>query len=219
MVYIIIDSVRHLDFQRFLKRTYMSANIRLLDVPESRLQCIGGIEINSFVKVFENMTFGNVRVIMRDDQPWFVGKDICQAFGDKNHSRSISRVDGEDKMVMSLDTNGGRQNITVVNESGLYSLLFNMQPQKANKTNIPDAYPLDETDAYSLEIQERIIKLRAFRKWVTSEVLPSIRKYGAYLTDEALQIYKARQEILSELGLIDEKDTLLGSDLWRNLDA
>lgn len=127
------------------------------------------------LQVFQNEEFGRVRVVEIDSEPWFVGKDICEVFGDTNHNRSIGRIDSEDKRVMELvDSLGRTQSATYVNESGLYSLLFAMQPKKANKDEVSNAYPI--------ETQERINKLKKFKRWVTSEVLPSIRKHGVYAT-------------------------------------
>ena len=129
--------------------------------------------MNEIVTVFENEDFGSVRTIMIDGHPWFVGKDICLAFGDKNSSRSIGRVDSEDKQIIEIvDSLGRNQNATFVNESGLYSLLFAMQPQKANRNGV--------SDAYLIEIQKRIDRIHKFKHWVTSEVLPAIRKTGMY---------------------------------------
>ena len=125
--------------------------------------------------IFENPEFGRIRTAEIDGEPWFVGKDVCYVFGDKNHNRSLGRVDSEDKRMIDItDSIGRQQHITVINESGLYSLLFAMQPQKANHDGVPDAYPID--------VQERVNKLRRFKRWVTSEVLPSIRKTGSYWT-------------------------------------
>ena len=111
----------------------------------------------------------------KDGNPWFVAKDVCIMFGDKNHNRSVQRVESEDKRHFEiLDSMGRPQKAVFVNESGLYALLFQMQPQKANNNGVQDAYPI--------EIKQRIEKLKAFKKWVTSEVLPSIRKRGGYLS-------------------------------------
>jgi anti-repressor protein len=135
--------------------------------------------INRNIRVFDNIEFGQVRTITIDNKSWFVGKDICAIFNDKNHNRSLGRIDEEDKTIAEIkDTLGRKQNAVLINESGIYTLLFNMQPQKANKANVPDAYPI--------EIEERIIKIRKFRRWVTSEVLPSIRKHGMYAARELL---------------------------------
>lgn len=131
------------------------------------------------IKIFENPEFGSVRTVELNGEPYFVGKDICMAFGDKNHNRSLGRVSDDDKVVVEItDSMGRKQSITAINESGLYSLLFAMQPQKANNDGVPDAYPI--------EVQQRIDKLHKFKHWVTHEVLPSIRKHGAYMTDDAL---------------------------------
>jgi prophage antirepressor-like protein len=131
------------------------------------------------IKIFENKDFGQIRMIEIDEQPWFVGKDVCVVFGDKNHSRSLSRIDGEDKMESEItDSLGRNQRVIVINESGFYALLFQMQPQKAHNGGVSDEYPI--------EIQQRILRLKLFKRWVTSEVLPSIRKHGAYIMDNVL---------------------------------
>ena len=105
---------------------------------------------------FTNKEFGEIRSILIDNEPWFVGKDICNLFGDKNHNRSLSRISDEDKDKFEILTKGGKQTLIFINESGLYSLLFSMQPQKINKKGIQDAYPL--------ETEERIKKLKHFKK-------------------------------------------------------
>lgn len=110
-----------------------------------------------------------VRGMMIDNTPWFVGKDVCTAFGDTNHKRSLARIDDDEKGVSQMNTPGGKQNMIIVNESGLYSLLFQMQPNKAKGVSQND--PL---------IEERILKLKRFKRWVTSEVLPTLRKTGSY---------------------------------------
>ena len=91
------------------------------------------MDANNKLEVFTNDEFGSVRTITIDNEPWFVGKDVCNAFGDKNHNRSIGRIDDEDKMENEIiDSLGRKQKAIFVNESGLYSLLFAMQPKKAN---------------------------------------------------------------------------------------
>lgn len=122
-----------------------------------------------------NFDGSTVRTVTINEEPYFVGKDICEAFGDSNYRRSLSRLEDEEKGVSQINTLGGKQNMTVVNESGLYSLLFQMQPQKAKGVSQND--PL---------IEERIQKLKRFKRWVTSEVLPAIRKHGAYAVDDLL---------------------------------
>jgi len=125
------------------------------------------------LQIFNNKEFGNVRAVIVDGLPWFVGKDVCEAFGDTNYRRSLLSIDECDKGVSQIDTPGGRQNMVVINESGLYSLLFQMQPQKARGVSQNDTL-----------INERIEKLHRFKHWVTSEVLPSIRKNGGYIAGQ-----------------------------------
>lgn len=136
------------------------------------------------LQIFNNKEFGNVRAVIVNDLPWFVGKDVCEAFGDTNYRRSLSNIDESDKGVSQIDTPGGKQNMVVINESGLYSLLFQMQPQKAKGVSQNDTL-----------INERVEKLHRFKHWVTSEVLPSIRKNGGYI---------AGQETLSDDELLSK---------------
>lgn len=112
------------------------------------------------LKVFNNNEFGDVRVVEVDNEPWFVGKDVAEILGYSNPRKAlIDHVDNEDKGVTKCDTLGGIQEITTINESGLYSLILSSKLPNAKK----------------------------FKKWVTNEVLPSIRKHGAYMTDNTLE--------------------------------
>lgn len=109
------------------------------------------------IKVFENDEFGTIRTVVIKNEPWFVGKDVAVALGYSNPRKAISdHVYSEDKGVTKCDTLGGAQDMTVINESGVYALIIG--------SKLPTA--------------------REFKHWVTSEVLPSIRKHGAYMTDE-----------------------------------
>jgi len=92
--------------------------------------------------LFDNPAFQNVRIIQFHGKPWFAGKDVCLLFGDTNHNRSLSRIDDDEKMIFAIDTKGGKQKMTFVNEFGLYNLLLGMQPKKANKNGVQYAYPL-----------------------------------------------------------------------------
>lgn len=131
------------------------------------------------LRIFENAEFGQIRTVQLNNECWFVGKDVCSAFGDSNHNRSLGRIDACDKSKESIvDSLGRKQDSIIVNESGLYSLLFSMQPQKANNDGMSDAYPI--------EVMDRVEKLHRFKHWVTSEVLPSIRKHGIYATDNII---------------------------------
>ena len=125
------------------------------------------------IQIFQSPEFGIVRTTTISGQPWFVGKDVCEAFGDTNYRRSLGSIDDSDKGVSQFNTPGGMQSMTIINESGLYSLLFSMQPQKAKGVSQNDQ-----------AVEARIKKLHRFKHWVTSEVLPSIRKNGGYISGQ-----------------------------------
>lgn len=111
------------------------------------------------LQIFENPEFGAVRTVELNGDPWLVGKDVAQALGYANPRKAMSdHVDEEDKGVTKCDTLGGSQAVTIINESGLYALVLS--------SKLPTA--------------------RKFRHWVTSEVLPSIRRHGLYAVDELL---------------------------------
>lgn len=119
------------------------------------------------LQLFENPEFGQIRAIEKDGEPWFVLKDVCEVFGETNYRRVSSRLDDDEKGVSQISTPGGPQNMTVVNEYGLYSSLFAMQPEKAR--GVSDEY-----------IETRTMQLKSFKRWITHDVLPSIRKTGSY---------------------------------------
>ena len=109
---------------------------------------------------FHHEMFGDIRAIEKDGEPWFVGKDVAVALGYANTRKAIAdHVDDEDKGVTKCDTLGGEQNITIINESGLYSLVLSSKLPSAKK----------------------------FKRWVTAEVLPSIRRHGAYATAPTIE--------------------------------
>ena len=112
------------------------------------------------VQVFQSEEFGKIRTVSINGDPWFVGKDVASRLGYKDTVNALkSHVDDEDKRGWQITTPGGRQQLTIINESGLYSLVLS--------SKLPTA--------------------KAFRRWITSEVIPSIRRHGAYMTPEALQ--------------------------------
>lgn len=112
------------------------------------------------LQIFENPEFGSVRTVEIDGTPWLVGKDVAVALGYKNPRDAITRhVDAEDKDVVKHDTPSGEQEMLIINESGLYSLILSSKMPKA----------------------------KAFKRWVTSEVLPAIREHGAYESVKAKQ--------------------------------
>ena len=124
----------------------------------------------------------SIRMQMVDGEPWFVAKDVADYFGDTHRERTMRALDDDEKGVTQMETPGGNQSVAIVNESGLYSMIFQYQPQKARGVS---------TDY----INERREKIRAFRKWVTGEVLPSLRKYGYYVAPGAQLTDEQREEL------------------------
>ena len=109
------------------------------------------------LQVFKNQEFGSVRTLVVNDEPWFVGKDIAESLGYTATEKAIrTHIDGDDKGVTEMDTPGGKQKVVIINESGLYSLVLSSKLPSAKK----------------------------FKRWVTSEVLPSLRKTGQYQVKE-----------------------------------
>lgn len=112
------------------------------------------------LKIFENPEFGKIRAIEVDGEPWLVGKDVAAALGYSNPRDALAKhVDDEDKGVAKCDTPGGQQDLNIINESGLYSLVLSSKLPGAKK----------------------------FRRWVTTEVLPSIRRRGFYATESTVE--------------------------------
>ena len=118
-------------------------------------------------KEFEYTTQG-VRVAEVDGEVWFVLKDICDILYVKNVSHIANRLDDDEKGIRIVNTLGGKQKVLTVNEPGLYQALFMMKPKMVRR-------------AAKEDIARREAELRKFRRWVTHEVLPSIRKYGRYI--------------------------------------
>lgn len=109
------------------------------------------------IQVFNNPEFGDIRTVEIDGEPWFVGKDVADNLGYQNGSRDINRhVDEEDRQNYQNGTFESNRGLTIINESGLYSLILS--------SKLPSA--------------------RRFKHWVTSEVLPAIRKHGIYATED-----------------------------------
>lgn len=134
--------------------------------------------------IFNNPEFGEIRTVEVNGEPWFVLKDVCCAFGESNYRRVSARLDEDEKGVSQIATPGGAQSMTIISEAGLYSALFIMQPEKAR--GVSDEY-----------IAKRQTQLKKFRRWVTSEVIPSIRKHGAYMTPDTIE------------KILDDPDTII----------
>lgn len=149
--------------------------------------------VNSSLTVFENSEFGEIRTEVINGEPWFVGKDVAEALGYSNASKAIGdHVESEDKGVTKCYTLGGNQDLTIINESGLYSLILG--------SKLPTA--------------------KRFKHWVTSEVLPSIRKTGSYqqvpplTTAEQIQlIAKGCVELTQQVATLGAEVTELKTDM------
>lgn len=151
--------------------TYKAYEVSMEDSKQLNMEDM--MDNRNALQIFKNEEFGSIRTFVKNEEYWFVGRDVCNAFQDKNPNRSIGRIDDCDKRSLKIkDSLGREQTVTVINESGLYALLFAMQPQRANKDGVSNAYPI--------EVQERIEKLRRFKRWVTHDVLPTLRKTGSY---------------------------------------
>ena len=106
------------------------------------------------LQIFNSPEFGQVRTIQQNEEPWFVGKDVAEILGYTNTKDAIAKhVDDEDKLGAQIATSGQNRNMTIINESGLYSLILSSKMPKAKE----------------------------FKHWVTSEVIPAIRKTGGYI--------------------------------------
>lgn len=140
------------------------------------------------LKVFNSEEFGDVRTVTINGDPWFVGKDVAAALGFTNPRDAIStHVFDEDKGVESIDTLGGKQKMTVINESGLYALVFGSRLKSAQR----------------------------FKHWVTSEVLPAIHKHGVYAVDELLSDPEMAIKAFTALKEEREKNKALEADNQR----
>ena len=124
------------------------------------------------IKVFENSEFGKVRTVILNDEPWFIGKDVTDILGYQNGSRDINRhVDEDDRQNYQNGTFESNRGMAIINESGLYSLILSSKLPTAKK----------------------------FKRWVTSEVLPSIRKHGAYMTEDTIKKAMAEPDFIIKL--------------------
>lgn len=110
--------------------------------------------MNNLVKEFENAEFGKVRVVMQENKPWFVAKDVCDVLEISKYRDALTRLDDDERGSVEVDTLGGKQNMASVNEYGLYSLVLGSRKPEAKE----------------------------FKRWITHEVLPSIRNTGLYNT-------------------------------------
>ena len=116
------------------------------------------------LQIFNNEQFGEIRAVELNGEPWFVGKDVAQALGYEKPTDAVRKhVDAEDRGISKMETPSGKQDMTIINESGLYSLVLSSKLPNAKK----------------------------FKRWITTEVIPSIRKHGAYMTPDTMRRFIA----------------------------
>ena len=143
------------------------------------------------IKVFDNPDFGNIRTVLISGEPWFVGKDVAKALGYNRTRDAVKQhVSEEDRAVNEMDTISGKQSLVIINESGLYALIFGSKLDSAKK----------------------------FKRWVTNEVLPSIRKTGGYqmpiTTDEKIMLLaQGHTELKQEIDEVKSDLETLKMDL------
>lgn len=116
--------------------------------------------MEQIIKIFENEKFGRIRTITKDGEPWFVIADVCRALEIRNSRMVAGRLDRDELMSVKLTSGGQRREMTVINESGLYAVII--------RSDKPQA--------------------QSFRKWLTSEVIPTIRRTGGYVGNEEMFI-------------------------------
>ncbi len=127
------------------------------------------------IKIFNSEEFGDIRTVTIDKEPWFVGKDVATALGYANPKNAVpTHVSEEDKLSTQIEYAGQRREVTVINESGLYALIFGSKLESAKR----------------------------FKRWVTNEVLPAIRKTGGY------QMAQPQREELLAMAVIEAKKTI-----------
>ena len=105
------------------------------------------------MQIFSDEQFGKIRTITIEGEPWFVGKDVCAAFGDTNYRRTLGRLDADEKGVSQNDA----------------------------------------------QVEERMEMVRRFRRWITHEVIPSVRRNGIYMTDAVMEEVKGKPELIYEI--------------------
>ena len=129
--------------------------------------------MDNHLMIFESADFGRVRSVLKDGAPWFVAVDVCKALGLNQVTRAMSRLDSD--------------------EGGLLEV---PHPQNADKTIEINA--VSEAGLYHLILCSKKPETRAFKRWITHEVIPSIRKHGAYMTDALLSRMDEHPELISE---------------------
>ena len=129
--------------------------------------------MDNHLMIFESTDFGRVRSVLKDGAPWFVAVDVCKALGLNQVTRAMSRLDSDEGVLLEVP-----------------------HPQNADKTIEINA--VSEAGLYHLILCSKKPEARAFKRWITHEVIPSIRKHGAYMTDAILSRMDEHPELISE---------------------
>lgn len=130
---------------------------------------------NNNLMIFESPEFGQVRSVLKDGEPWFVAADVCKVLDIRNPRQAASKLDDDEKMTVTTNDGhsgkrGGAQSLNIVSEAGLYSIILTSRKPEA----------------------------KAFKRWITHEVIPSIRKHGAYVADSVLDQLEEHPELVSD---------------------
>ena len=126
------------------------------------------------ITIFENEQFGTIRTITREGEPWFVAVDVCRVLDLVNHKDALTRLDEDEKSGVALTDPHGREQVTnVISEPGLYTLVLGSRKPEA----------------------------KAFKRWVTHEVIPAIRKHGGYLTPPTIEELLDNPDLIVEMAL------------------
>ena len=144
------------------------------------------MENSTAIRTFTNDNLGNIRILIDNDEIWFVAIDVCKCLEINNSRQAILRLDTDEKKSLHIENSGaGNPNKTIVNEAGLYNLILSSRKPEAKE----------------------------FKRWITHEVIPSIRKYGAYMTPETIEKVLYNPEFIinlaSKLKAEQEKNEVL----------
>ena len=128
------------------------------------------------MQIYKSEKFGEIRTLNLNGEPWFVAADVCKALELGNPSMTDERLDDDEKGISTIDTLGGKQCMAIINEPGLYSLVITSRKPEA----------------------------KAFKRWITHEVIPSIRKHGAYISPntEAVQVTPTIEQYIASARII-----------------
>lgn len=143
------------------------------------------------LQIFENPAFGKIKTVVKNAEPWFIGKEIATILGYKDTSDALKKhVDDDDKGVGKMPTPGGKQKVIIINESGLYSLV----------------------------ISSKLPQAKSFKRWITHDVIPAIRKHGGYLTNDKIEEVLTDPDTIIKLATTLKEERLKRAEAERRLE-